>query len=205
MLRIYKKCFMDLCMLLTSTGSHSSYLLLYTGPTTFSLLMGSSGFTNGCHSVLVSLKYVGIPYLPNTRLRCSENPFMHGITTGIFFYLSLLVFSLFLLMLPLLLIHCCYIHSSPLRSIPGSHFISSLLLGEWRQTGLGEGGLVIIISHNAPSNILWMTELKMLTGFGKNTYNLICYIWNMQVYKDCITIKTAWHNAGIRHYKPVKC
>ena len=158
-------------------------------------------FTHGllrfhhCYSVLVSLKYVGIPYLPNMRLRCSENTFMHGITTGIFFDFSLLVFSLFLLMFPLPLIHCCYTHSSPLRSIPGSHFISSLLLGEWRQTGRGEGGLVIIISHNAPSNILWMTELKKLTGKKLN----------MQVYKDYITIKTAWHNAGITHYKPVKC
>ena len=74
--------FRDLSVSPTYIASHSSHLIFYIGPTTFSLLTGSFGFTNNCCSVLVGLKYVGMPYFPKTRLICSENPFTYGITTG---------------------------------------------------------------------------------------------------------------------------
>ena len=121
--------FRDLSVSPTYTASHSSHLILYTGPTTFFLLTGSFGFTNNCRSVFVGLKYVGMPYFPKTRLICSENPFTYGITTGIFFDFSFidvsnvspdvstsLSESLFFLLL------------SPSKSILGSHCISMLLL-----------------------------------------------------------------------------
>ena len=88
--------FRDLTLSPTYVASHSSHLILYTGPTRFSLLTGSLGFTNNCLCVLISLKYVGILYLPNTHLSCSENPLMYGITTGIF----LVWFGLCCLMTP---------------------------------------------------------------------------------------------------------
>ena len=59
---------------------HWSHHILFTG--------GILHFTNNCHSVFVGLKYVGMPYFPKSHLICSENPFMYGITTGIFFDLS---------------------------------------------------------------------------------------------------------------------
>ena len=61
--------FRDLSVSPTYTTSHSSHLILYTGPTTFSLHMGFFGFANNCLSVFVGLKYVGMPYFPNT---CSQ-------------------------------------------------------------------------------------------------------------------------------------
>ena len=45
--------FRDLSVLPTCTTSHSSHLILYTDPTTFSLLTGSFGFTNNCLSVCI--------------------------------------------------------------------------------------------------------------------------------------------------------
>ena len=81
--------FSDLSVSPTYVASHSSHLILYTGPTTFFLSTGSLGFTNSWRNVFVGLKYVGMPYFPNTRLICSENPLMYGMTTGIFLFLSL--------------------------------------------------------------------------------------------------------------------
>ena len=60
--------FRDLAISPTCATSHSSYLILYTSPTMSSLLTGSFGFINNFCSVLVGLKYVGVPYLPKTRL-----------------------------------------------------------------------------------------------------------------------------------------
>ena len=82
--------FRDLAVSPTYTASHSSHLILYTGPTMFSLLIGAFGFTNNCLSVIVGLKYVAIPYIPNTCLSCSENPCMYGITTKNLVFLSLM-------------------------------------------------------------------------------------------------------------------
>ena len=73
----------------TYVASHSSHLILYTGPTTFSLPTGSLCLTNSYHNVFIGWKYVGMPYFPNTRLICSENPLMYEMTTGIFLFLSL--------------------------------------------------------------------------------------------------------------------
>ena len=81
--------FRDLSVSLMYVASYSSHLILYTSPTTFSLSTGSLGLTNSWRNVFVSLKYVGMPYFPNTCLIYSENPLMYGMTTGIFLYLSL--------------------------------------------------------------------------------------------------------------------
>ena len=56
--------FRDLSISPTYVISHSSHFILYTGPTTLSLLTGSLGFTNNCRSVFIGLKYVGMLYLP---------------------------------------------------------------------------------------------------------------------------------------------
>ena len=45
----------------TYVASHSSHLILYTGPTTFSLSTVSLSFTNSWRNVFVGLKYVGMP------------------------------------------------------------------------------------------------------------------------------------------------
>ena len=81
--------FRDLSVSPTYIASHSSHLILYTGPTTFSLSTWSLGLTNSWRNVFVGLKYVGMLYFPNTRLICSENPLMYGMTPGIFLFLSL--------------------------------------------------------------------------------------------------------------------
>ena len=85
--------FRDLSVSPMYTTSHSSHLILYISPTTFSLLTGSFSFTNYCRSVFVGLKYVGMPYFPKTQLICSENPFTYGIMTGIFFDFSFIEVS----------------------------------------------------------------------------------------------------------------
>ena len=85
--------FKDLSVSPTYVASHSSHLILHTGSTTFSLLTRSIGCTNNCRSVLVGLKYVGVPYCPKTRLICSENPLIYGMTTGIFLAFSLSGFT----------------------------------------------------------------------------------------------------------------
>ena len=81
--------FRDLSVSPTYVASHFSHLILYTGPTTFSLSTGSLGLTNSWRNVFIGLKYVGMPYFPNTRLICSGNPLMYGMTTGILLFLSL--------------------------------------------------------------------------------------------------------------------
>ena len=73
----------------TYVASHSPHLISYAGPTTFSLLTESLGFTKKCHNIFVGFKYVGMPYLPKTCLICSENPLIYGMTTGILLVLSL--------------------------------------------------------------------------------------------------------------------
>ena len=55
--------FRDLSVSPTYVASHSSHLILYTGPTTFSLSTGSLGLTNSWRN---ALKYVGMPYFPHS-------------------------------------------------------------------------------------------------------------------------------------------
>ena len=87
--------FRDLSVSPTYVASHSSHLILYTGPTTFSLLIGSLGLTNSCHNVFVGLKYVGMPYFRNTHLICSKNSLMYECL------LEFSCFSLYLSLAPL--------------------------------------------------------------------------------------------------------
>ena len=70
-------------------ASHSSQLILYTGPTTLSFPTGSFGCTNSCCKVFEDLKYVGTPNPPKILFSSSENPLMYGTTTGLFFLSSL--------------------------------------------------------------------------------------------------------------------
>ena len=58
----------------TYVASHSSQLILYTGPTTLSFPTGSFGWTNSWRRVFVGLKYVGIPYPPKVLFSSSEKP-----------------------------------------------------------------------------------------------------------------------------------
>ena len=81
--------FREFSVSMTYTASHSSYLILYTCSTMFSLLSESFGFTNNCLSVIVGLKYVALLHLLNICLSFSKNLFVYGITTRIFFDLSL--------------------------------------------------------------------------------------------------------------------
>ena len=67
----------------TYVSSHSSQLILYTGPTTLSFPTGSFGWTNSWRRVFVGLKYVGIPYPPKVLFSSSEKPLMYGIITGL--------------------------------------------------------------------------------------------------------------------------
>ena len=60
--------FRDLSVSPMCVASHYSQLILYTAPTTFSLLIGSFGFTNNCRRVFIGLKYVGMPYLPPKKV-----------------------------------------------------------------------------------------------------------------------------------------
>ena len=75
--------FRDLSVSSMYVASYSSHLILYRGPTTFSLLTGSLGFKNNFCSVLVGLKYVGMLHLPKTHLICFENPLIYGMTSAI--------------------------------------------------------------------------------------------------------------------------
>ena len=93
----------------TYVASHSSQLILYTGPTTLSFPTGSFGWTSSWSRVFVGLKYVGLPYPPKVLFNSSEKPLMYGIITGLsilplhsscyhcrFLFLSLLLLDLFL-------------------------------------------------------------------------------------------------------------
>ena len=74
--------FRDLSVSPTYTASHSSHMILYTSP---NYVLFTHGILRFHQQLSPCLKYVEIPYFPNTHLMCSENPFTYTITTGISF------------------------------------------------------------------------------------------------------------------------
>ena len=57
------------------------HLSLYINPLLLSLGSWSLGFMSVCLIVVLTLKYVSIPYLPHIFLKLSDNPLVYGITT----------------------------------------------------------------------------------------------------------------------------